>query len=284
MARRKNTDYTPNAASRKILDRAWEHIESVDYAVSSRWLFYRLLQDGIYQAKSDYNKYLALMSRARRALYGPWNRDTLVDDTRNTYPHPGGHASTSAWADNVKRNGVNCTIDHWTRQDNYVEIWFEAAAMASQFRHYTQDIPITLRPFQGMPSIDYKNTAAMELAGAVETYAVPVVVLYFGDCDKAGRTIPETSVNDIRNWCPYEFKYLRVGLNQGDGERYGIPEDFEHPGNYQWEALDDSTAGGIIRNALDQYVDFDVVKETEAEETKAMAALKKYLRGFKYTA
>ena len=75
--------YNPHDATRVILDRALEHLASVSYEVSARWLFYRLYQDGIYIGKNDYkNKFLPMLSRARKGFYGEWRPWTLADDTR----------------------------------------------------------------------------------------------------------------------------------------------------------------------------------------------------------
>ncbi|GAJ17797.1 unnamed protein product, partial [marine sediment metagenome] len=46
--------YEPRKEQADILDRAEEHIRSVPYRVTARWLFYRLLQDGIYHGKDAY--------------------------------------------------------------------------------------------------------------------------------------------------------------------------------------------------------------------------------------
>lgn len=158
-----NDNYTPNAKSRDVLERAWTHVRSVSYTPSARWLFYRLFQDGVYSAKGDYgSRFLPLFSRVRHNQWGPWRRDTLVDDTRVVLHHSGGDKDAAEWARDIS-NGVWCRLDHWYRQENYVEIWFEAAAMRAQFEHHTRGIPLTLRPFQGMPSIPYKDLASREL-------------------------------------------------------------------------------------------------------------------------
>jgi len=47
-------EYKPSAKTTAILDAARTHVESVDYDVTLRWCFYRLLQDGFYSSKADY--------------------------------------------------------------------------------------------------------------------------------------------------------------------------------------------------------------------------------------
>jgi hypothetical protein len=265
----KSDAYQPNAKSDAILARAWEQIQSVPYAVTARWLFYRLLQEGFYQGKKDYKDcFLPLLSRARHNFYGPWRPDTLADDRREASVRGDGWDSPAAWAAAVARGGA-CRLARWAGQAYYVELWFEAGAMVSQFEHYTANI--TLRPFFGMPSIPYKWEIAKALEAAAAAYALPVVILYFGDLDPAGEIIPETTVADIRGWCSADFEFIRAGLNPGDEVRYNIPENIEHAGAYQWEALADGPAGELITSAVGRYVDFSAMTEIAEREAAATA-------------
>lgn len=265
----KNADFTPNAKSLAILERAWEHVQSVPYTVSARWLFYRLLDEHYYSGKGDYkNCFLPLFSRARHNEYGPWRPDSLEDDKREAIVRGNGWQTPALWANAVASGGA-CNLSRWAGQAHYLQIWFEAAAMVSQFEYYTQNI--TLCPFSGMPSIPYKWAIAKGIEQAAETYGLPVVVLYFGDLDKAGETIPETSLDDIRGWCDVDFDFVRIGLNPGDETLYSLPENPDHPGAYQWESLRDDDARALITGAVEHYVDFSVMAEIEKREAAATA-------------
>ncbi len=274
----KSSDYRPNGKSRAILDRAWQHVHSIPYKATARWLFYRLLQDGLYKGKSDYTGFLQLTSRARHNDWEGWQPDTLADDTRQAHEHAAGSKDLGEWLEGLRQGVRPPVLDHWYRQDNYVEAWFEAEAMHRQFEHYTRGM--TLRPFKGMPSIEYKYRTAQSLSDSAERYGLPIIVLYFGDYDAAGLTIPETSVDDIRGWCDADFDFVRVGLNKGDGERLGIPENFEKPGTYQWEALPDGAAAELITSSVEELVDTSVVGTLEAQASEAGKKLTEYLHGF----
>ena len=58
--------YKPQPEQAAVLDKAFELVQSVPYKVSLRWLFYRLLQEGIYQDKSGYNNLKYLAAKARK--------------------------------------------------------------------------------------------------------------------------------------------------------------------------------------------------------------------------
>ena len=137
-----------------------------------------------------------------------------------------------------------------------------------------------MRPFHGMPSIDYKYSIALELGTLAETYGLPVVVLYFGDYDEGGLIIPETSLKDIRGWCAADFEYIRCGLNEGDNVRYEIPENFDKPDTYQWEALTDAAAADLITSNVGRYVDDDVIEAVGTEATAAEDRLRDFLQNF----
>ena len=150
--------------------------------------------------------------------------------------------------------------------------------MQSQFEYYTKYI--TLRPFGGDPSIPYKWTIAKELEQAYRVYGLPIPVLYFGDLDPQGLTIPESAVKDIREWCAAEFDYIRAGLNPGDEAKYSIPENPDRPGTYQWEALDDVTAKELITGAVYRFVSHGLLSEAEQEGQEITSRFQKLWQRF----
>jgi hypothetical protein len=170
-------------------------------------------------------------------------------------------------------------LDHWYRQENYVEVWFEAAAMLAQFEYYTCGM-VTLRPFQGAPSISCKWQIAKSLEKVHEQYGLPIKILYFGDYDASGRLIPITAARDIQGWCDVDFDFVRCGLNAGDGQRLGIPENFERPGTFQWEGLPDAAARDLITTSLERYIDVRVWDKLTAQSNAAGAALHQFLQAF----
>jgi hypothetical protein len=264
------TSYQPQPTQAAILRRAYELVQSVPYQVSARWLFYMLLQEGTYTGKDGYkSQFLPLLSKARKAFFEEWRPDTLSDDTRRPIERGWGFTSKESWLRSLG-HWSELNLDKWLEcQDYYVELWFEAKAMAGQFEHYTQNI--VLRPFGGDPSIPYKWSIAKDLESRYERYQKPIVVLYFGDLDPKGLVIPKSAAEDIQNWCNVEFEFIRAGLNPGDETRYSILENPDKPGAYQWEALDDRTAERIITSAIAEYVDvsqWEELREREQEGTE----------------
>lgn len=273
------TAYSPDPKSRRILDAAWGYVQSIPYAVTARWLFYRLLQDGFYTTKEDYKgRFLPLLSRARKAFLEGWQPDTLADTGRSSTIRGAGSSSVGKWFQEIQESGVVCELDIWTEQPNYLEIWFEAEAMASQFNHYTEHI--TLRPFKGDPSLDFKWGIAMALQKRVEQYPdKPVKILYFGDLDKKGLSIPTSAVADIREWSGADFSFERCGLNPDHPARFNIPENPDKPGTYQWEALSDQGAAELITGAVSKYFDQEAAEGVIGRAAGAESWLLEQLQG-----
>jgi hypothetical protein len=272
--------YKPEPKRAAILDRAFKHIESVPYKVTLRWVFYRLLQDGVFGSKADYRSkdFKDTVAKARKEFYGGWRPWTLADDRWAIEEHIEGQKT----AREVKGAMASYaelldSISHHYKQAEYCEVWFEANAMYSQFAYYTHGL--TLMPFGGDCHIVPKWEAAKRLAKMGKLLGKPVRILYFGDLDKK---IPESAMDDVRPWC-YELSEYKVipglevcGLNEEQIRDFAargepVPEDPVHPGNYQWEALTDAQAREIIEGAMALYVDQKAIERAE----KATIRLKK---------
>lgn len=265
-----------------ILARAWEHVRSVPYPVSARWLFYRLLQEGYFRHKGDYKLFVdKALSPARKKFYEGWRPDTLVDDTRELILRGHGPHNPQGWLDRLldPNNGLACKLHKWQGQDQYVMLWFEARAMIEQFRYYAPHLD--LAPFAGSASIPFKWDIAQHIGRVDEVYNLPVVVLYFGDYDTKGLGIPYEALTDVQDWCDVEFEFIRVGLGLEDATRFNLPENPEKPGEYQWEALTDDQARELIEGAINPYVDYDRMAQVVGLEDRATQQVKAYLAGLK---
>jgi len=260
-------DIKPRTA--EILNTAMDHLNSVPYKVSLRWLFYRLYQDGFYRTKDDYdNKWEYVCARARHTNWNGWRPDTLDDETREIIHRTHGMADIEeALAQMPDRlaGDIDLSIDHFYRQDHYVELWYEARAMTGQFRHYTDKIDLV--PMGGQPSIPYKWDVAKHLEWKRTKYEKSIIILYFGDEDLAGHEIETDIEQDTKKWCKIPFKIKWCGLTEAQAKKYGIPHSYEKKG-YQWEALTDEAASEIIRYSLDEYIDRAVIKEAEKERVE----------------
>jgi len=251
-----------------------EHVQSVPYKVSARWLFYRLLQEGYYTEKKHYStQFIPRFSYLRREFIDGWHPDILADESRHIIPRETvGLASIEDYADydvakeimdSLEFIEVSFPLDHFYRQNYYVEIWYEANAMTGQFQHYTKDI--TLVPCGGYSSVAYGWKVAKALEEKSTKYGKPIVILFFGDCDYYGGEIRRVIERDVRDWSSADFELEWCGLTTEQARLFGVPENPDKEG-YQWEALDDKSAGKIITEAVGKYVSQEIIDEVEKEQ------------------
>jgi len=255
----------PDPKTQDILNAALEHVRSVPYAVSLRWVFYRLYQDGFYSTKEGYNNFEYLCSRARHTHWNGWQPDTLADETREAIHRAYGYPNMEEALERLPSllsQSVNLELNHFYQQDHYIELWYEARAMTGQFRHYTAAIDLV--PLGGMSSIPYKWHIAKRLEEIKERYGLPIVILYFGDEDLAGHTIKADVEEDARSWSSAEFEIVWCGLTEDQAKKYGVPHSIEKKG-YQWEALTDEAAREIIEASVYQYVDREIIRAAKEE-------------------
>lgn len=280
--------YKPEPKSKYILDRAWMWLQSVPYATTARWVFYRLLQDGTYSEKKGYKQLLALTSKARKQFYGEWRPWTLADDTRAPVLmqrdgyyglHLRGHGfkDEKTWLETIAKE-INCPLNRWVTQNIYAEVYFEAHAMQGQFLYYANE-NLPLLAFGGDVSISAKWNAAERLAKRYKELGKPLHIYYFGDYDRKGLTIPQSAWRDISTWTgallinqgvkPEKLNEIlnihRIGINLEQVEELELPENPERPGTYQWEALDDEQAQQLIEQA-NELLDLDAFVEIERQE------------------
>jgi hypothetical protein len=257
--------YVPSPRTAEILNFCFNRVRAVPYKVTARWLFYRLVQELNFK-KSQYKSFLKWTSNARKRFYNGWAPDTLADDTRKAHVRGHGYESPEAWMDSFKRE--QCILDKYAVQRNVVDLWFEAEAMLSQFNYYTAPYHVTLRPFKGDSSIDFKWKIAKDLEQLAK-YDKPIIILYFGDYDSKGLEIPNNALKDIRAWCTQPFQFHRCGINKEHIAEFQLPERPEKPGAYQWEALSEDQAQQLILANLERYWSLGAIQTVEEEEAQA---------------
>lgn len=301
MADAAEAGYTPSAEVARILEWARERIQRLPYPVTARWAFYQLVQKQGF-GKASYRLFLKWSSRARKAFWREWSPTSFVDDTRGIDGRGGGYATADEWIASFYRQP--CTLSVQQRQRVVLLVLYEASAMSSQFDYHLEPLRVASAPFRGDASIRHKWEIAARIERLHAMYPdKPVVVLYFGDHDLKGREIPRSALRDIWEWVgstgavpddggpdpPFGsvlaerrnsvreewrapggmFRWIRVGLDERHVRRYGLPENPERPGTYQWEALDEEQAGELILDAVREFWDEAVVREVERDEREA---------------
>lgn len=273
--------WQPRQKQQEILDRAWEWKMGVPYAVSSRWIFYKLYdKDHLYAGSKKlayHNLFMPLFSKARKQSYGNWRPDSLIDDTREEVLAGFGYFDEKEWLE-VGIGERECILDRWQYAECYLEIWFEARAMRGQFEYFAPNI--SLVPFGGDASIEYKWRIAKRLEQMTQRYdGKPIKVLYFGDADKKGGEIPQNALRDIRAWCSVNFDFIPCGLTLEQAQEMGLGESIDEPGSYQWESLSHEQARDLIVPNVMRFVSHGKFTEIEAREQEATMKFRETIKG-----
>ena len=261
--------YSPNKKNQVLLNWLLGKINSVPYRPSTRWAFYRVVQDkGYPKTQKSYKNFIKLLSRVRKEEWNGWKPNTLADDTRSMSNRYGifGYPSVKDWMLSMKE--ISPRLFSEFRQEKIVFVAYEAKAMTSQFEHYLGRWRLCLVPFGGDASIDYKHFIAQDIDRVHNMFNKPVVILYFGDRDKKGDEIPKNVIKDVRKWCKHKFEYHRLGINPEHIKMYNIPVDPETGKKYQWEALDDSVAHKLLDQVF-LYWSKDVILDVRKREKEA---------------
>lgn len=243
------------------------HIQSVPYAVGLRWVFYRLLQDGILSDKSEYSKLKSCTSKARKSFWNSWEPSTLIDSGRSIIQSQTPEDRKTVLSE--LHLYVKIIPNLFQHQKSVPFLIFEAATMDGQFKHFA---PWADRSaFRGDASIPHKWNIAKRCDALSYYYDKPITILYFGDYDRKGLLIPESAMDDIYEWVDLRtnLDFIRCGLNEGDAERFHLPEKSLKVGTYEWESLNSDDAGMLIQEGLSRVVDLNAIEQTIQDDKES---------------
>jgi hypothetical protein len=237
-------------------------VTGLSYKPSTRYAYYRVM-DHFGLGKKGWSGFKSVQSRWRKSFRDGWSPDTFADSIRGWDPNGYGAITETGWFDAMVENAPQSGV--WNRLDFYVEVWFEAEAMSGQFDAYVATpFRIPTVPFRG----DYTVAPKWERADIIRRQAKAgrkVTILYFGDLDKKGRQIPISALDDIREWAKAQFEFHLCGLTREQAEEFHLKENFERPGEFQWEGVDDKAAKKIIEGSLREYVPLARLKRAVTE-------------------
>jgi hypothetical protein len=133
-----------------------------------------------------------------------------------------------------------------------------------------------MRPFRGDYTIAPKWDVSQWLRRFIEA-GIRVIIIYFGDADDKGEQIPYSALKDVMKWAGPSRDLIEFhvgGLHRQQAIDLGLPENFERPGQWQWEALNDVQARKIIMEALEDALDMPALQAAieRSDENRAIWA------------
>jgi hypothetical protein len=157
-----------------------------------RQIFYRLVGAyGFEKTEQAYGRLCQHLVRARRARLIPFEaiRDDGVASISSAF-----YGSPEDFWDDTGRRIRAYRRDRQTGQEEYLELWCEAAGMAPQLATVADTYSVPVFSAGGFASL----TAVRQIAERALDRLVPTVILHVGDFDPSGESIFESMVEDAR--------------------------------------------------------------------------------------
>lgn len=270
-------DWNPRAKSRVLL----EQIDGVlrDYAehlpMTARQLFYRLVGTHDYEkTERSYKRLCELLVVARRAQridFGAIRDDGVEQSWPRVYGGLGDLRSA------VESLILQYRRDHQEGQEQYIEVWCEAAGMVPQLWRVASPYGIPVLSGSGFQSVTAKHDAARRAVGRdAET-----LLLCLGDYDPSGVSIVESFLDDVQAFADEDGAVVegrQVVLTAAQVELYQLPtappkrtdgRSVNWVGETcQLEALAPDQIADLLREAIDGVIDVDTRQDVISRERR----------------
>lgn len=257
-----------------------ERYQAQGLRLTLRQLYYQLVtQNIIANAEKQYKRLSSIVSDARLAGLLDW--DAIEDRVRQ----PKQQSQFDNVEDLVNAALHSYRLPRWADQDYYVELWVEKDALAGVLAPIARQYHITLMVNRGYSS----QSAMYESAARFKESDNEKILIYLGDFDPSGEDMVRDIESRLTMFGVEGLTVTKVALTMAQVRQYRPPPNpakltdpradayvAEH-GSSSWEvdALPPETLQQIIRDALEDYTDWDRMNAVIATEEKHKKALKK---------
>jgi len=202
--------------SLELLTQVQEIINSYDFALTLRQIYYQLVARQIIPNEQKYYKKLSRLCVAGRDE-GILPEEGFADRLREV-------DKLSSWTDlNEFMQAVKRSYrkDKWQNQDNYLEIWTEKDALRSVLTEITYRYDVALMVARGQLS----RTEVYRTAERYKAQSDKKCHLYYcGDFDPSGLSIYDSIKKRIMDFGVF-IDFERIALTQEQIEKYQLPSD-----------------------------------------------------------
>jgi len=253
-----------------------------DFPLTIRQIYYRLVAANLIPNKrSAYNQLSKMLVKAREN--GEVDDTRIEDRARTVLEAPNTFTSPEDFADSAKQwfRGLASQYmrDLWDEQDCFLEVWVEKDALSRVISHVTNPYRVTTCPSRGYSSYTYIKREAVD--GRLSDVGKPIIILHFRDHDPSGRDMTRDLESRLHRYAPdSEITVEHVALTYEQVQQYDLPpgptkekaqgrDDYVAEfGDRCWEldAIEPSELQRIVREAVEQHIDFDAWNRTLAEE------------------
>jgi hypothetical protein len=273
-------NYNPQAKTLALLRDVGSVLqEYLNYwPLTVRQIFYRLIGAFEYpKTEAFYARLCEHVANARRGRM--FDFAAIRDDGVSVIEDQHYENVDAFWAD-VRDRGEHYRRDKLANQDQYVEVWCEAAGMQPQLARVASRFSIGVYSSSGFDSL----TAKYHLAQRICEAAKPATILHLGDFDPSGVSIFESLAEDVRAfvlndrlYAGVDVEFVRVALTENQVEEHNLPtapakhSDSRAAGwgqraTCQLEALAPDTIADLLDDAIRDQIDFTTLQADFAAE------------------
>lgn len=279
--------WNPVGQSAVIIDQVLDVIDEYhdQLPLTGRQIFYRLVgAHGYAKTERDYKALLEKIVRARRAGIVPWG---AIRDDGTSRLAPWGYDSPEEFIDSLKDSADAYKRDRTTSQEYTIEVWVEAAGMVPQVQRIAEPLGAAVVSSGGFNSVTAKYQAAQRACRA-DSDGRSFVVLHVGDHDPSGVSIFDNLSRDVSAMCEDlgypapEFVRVAITADQAiDRDLESAPPKRSDGRSANWsgptwqcEALPPDELADILRDAIEGWVDMDILDDILDDERREREAIR----------
>ena len=118
----------------------------------------------------------------------------------------------------------NYDIPRWYNQDNYVEIWLEKNAALRNIRSMVKGLDVIIAPNSGHSSVAFFNDNVERLKEK-QNEGKDIYVIYLGDCDPSGETMPEVYKAKFEKYGISDVNFIPLSVTMQQVRRFNLLVD-----------------------------------------------------------
>lgn len=271
-------DWQPKGDAQIIIQAALEAYEEMkDFEPTLRTIYYQLVSGEdkvILNKQTEYKRLGSILTKARNAGLFPW--DALQDKGR-VIQRP---YIKERPEDALYGIEYHLSLDFWRGQETYVEVWVEKQAQEGVVKQSCGPLKVHWLSCKGYLSATAAYDGGQRFAAAREQ-GKHCVLIHLGDHDPSGIDMTRDNGERIEKYGEmHDVEVNRIALNMSQVEEFNLPPDpaklsdsraqryIERHGNSSWEldAIKPQVLKPILDDAINQYVDHDLMDEVKAEQ------------------
>ena len=255
--------------------------EAQGYSLTLRQLYYQFVAKNLVEnSLRSYKNLGNVITKARMAGLISW--EAIEDRNRDHHDF----LKEESIENVLSRIHRKIQYDNWARQDTYVEVWIEKAALENVLEKPCARWAVPYMACKGYLSASEAWRAGRRFLERKEA-GKDCVLIHLGDHDPSGIDMTRDNQDRLNIFAEWGVEVRRIALNMDQIKQYAPPPNFakltdsrasdyvRKYGRDSWEldALEPSVLDALISRTIEEYVDPVVWEQTNEEELRTRQKL-----------